>query len=81
MRPDGMGRCGSLMASTSRSYQSLMAWLMAHTSGPAKIMPVKAVYQFVENGNAGGTTPQAKAHMGGNHVIGFSSSRMADGAG
>ena len=39
MRPDGIGRCGSLMASTWRSNQSFTAWLVAHTSGPASSTP------------------------------------------
>ena len=37
--PTGIGRFGSLMASTWRSNQSLTAWLVAHTSGPASTTP------------------------------------------
>ena len=39
MRPEGMGRVGSLMASTWRSNQSLAAWLLAQTIGPDSAMP------------------------------------------
>ena len=45
MRPDGMGRFGSLMASTWRSNQSLTAWLVPHTSGPASRMPASTSAQ------------------------------------
>ena len=76
-----MGRFGSLMASTSRSYQSLTAWLVAQTSGPASRMPAKATRQWCCSPTPDETTPHPNAHMGGNHVIGFKSSRTAAGAG
>ena len=81
MRPEGIGRFGSLMASTWRSYQSLTAWLMAQTSGPARMMPTMAITAFSSSGAPEARTPQAKAHMGGNQVMGFSNSRTAAGAG
>jgi hypothetical protein len=78
MRPDGIGRFGSLIASTCRSNQSFTAWLVAQTMGPAKTKPPNT------NGHCSGmdwpedTTPQANAHMGGNQVTGLSSSKTAD---
>ena len=81
MRPDGIGRCGSLIASTSRSYQSLTAWLVAQTSGPASRMPATATGQCCGSATPDETTPQPNAHIGGNQVIGLKSSRMAEGAG
>jgi hypothetical protein len=39
------------------------------------------MYQFDKIGTPDATTPQAKAHIGGNHVTGFRSSKTADGAG
>ena len=81
MRPDGMGRCGSLMASTWRSNQSFTAWLVAHTSGPASSTPSTISGQRPASGTPEATTPQAKAHIGGNQVIGLSNSATADGAG
>ena len=74
MRPDGMGRLGSLMASTWRSYQSLTAWLVAHTNGPANATPTSANGQLLCKGTPDATTPQANAHIGGNHVTGLNSS-------
>ena len=41
MRPDGMTRFGSLIASTWRSNQSLTAWLVPQISGPARSMPAR----------------------------------------
>ena len=81
MRPDGIGRLGSLIASTSRSYQSLAAWLVAQTKGPARTIPTKATSQCPASPTPEETTPQPKAHMGGNQVMGFSSSSTAAGAG
>ncbi len=81
MRPDGIGRFGSLMASTSRSHQSLIAWLIAQTSGPASTMPVSAMRPLARIGWPEETTPQANAHIGGNQVIGFNSSSTAEGSG
>jgi hypothetical protein len=76
-----MGLWGSLMASTSRSCQSLMAWLMAQTRGPASSTPVSATGHCAATGTPDDATPQANAHIGGNQVTGLSSSRTADGAG
>jgi hypothetical protein len=39
------------------------------------------MYQFARIGTPDDTTPHANAHIGGNHVIGFSSSSTAEGAG
>jgi hypothetical protein len=74
MRPEGMGRLGSLMASTCRSNQSFTAWLLAHTKGPHSTKPAKISSAWSEKLWPEATTPQAKAHMGGNHVMGLSSS-------
>eukprot|EP00962_Isochrysis_galbana_P004571 scaffold1246_cov117-Isochrysis_galbana.AAC.3 len=41
--PDGIGRYGSLMASSSRSYQSLMVWVKPHRMGPERVMAHKAL--------------------------------------
>ena len=81
MRPDGIGRCGSLMASTWRSNQSLTAWLVAQTSGPASSTPISRTGQASSGDTPDATTPQAKAHIGGNQVIGLSSSATVDSAG
>ena len=81
MRPDGIGRCGSLIASTCRSNQSLAAWLVAHTKGPASAIPMAARAHLSCKGTPEATTPQAKAHIGGNQVIGFSNSATTGHAG
>jgi hypothetical protein len=80
MRPDGITRPGSLIASTWRSHQSLAAWLMPRTSGPARMIPTAVIAQLPEI-MPEDTAPQAKAHSGGNHVIGLRSSSTAPGAG
>ena len=80
-RPDGMGRFGSLMASTSRSYQSLTTWLVAHTKGPVRITPAMSRSQCSAMLTPEDTTPHVKAHMGGNHVMGCSTSSIAFGCG
>ena len=79
--PRGSGGCGSLIASTSRSNQSFTAWLVAQTRGPASTTPAasRPSRPSVEAPEA--TTPQAKAHIGGNQVIGLRSSATAEGAG
>ena len=77
--PEGMGRSGSLMASTSRSYQSLTAWLVAQIRGPARAIPATTTVQCAGAKSPLETTPQPNAHMGANHVIGLSSSRTAAG--
>jgi len=81
MRPDGMGRVGSLMASTCRSNQSLTAWLVAHNSGPHSTTPVTIAGHRPCVEMPDDTTPQPKAHMGGNHVIGLSNSNTTGGVG
>ena len=42
--------------------------------GPAKTMPTRTSIQRSENGMPEATTPQPKAHIGGNHVMGLSNS-------
>ena len=81
MRPEGMGRWGSLMASTWRSNQSLTAWLVAQTAGPASSTPASTRPRRPSSDCPEATTPHPKAHIGGNQVIGFSSSATAEGAG
>lgn len=74
MRPEGIGLWGSLMASTWRSNQSLTAWLLAQTSGPASRTPVTITSHRPSGDTPDAITPQQNAHIGGNHVIGFSNS-------
>ena len=81
MRPDGIGRCGSLMASTCRSNQSFTAWLVAHTKGPAKAIPMAASNHFPSIATPEATRPQATAHIGGNQVIGLNNSVTAESCG
>ena len=81
MRPLGIGRLGSLMASTWRSNQSFTAWLVAQTIGPARMTPINASHQRSPKGTPDATTPQAKAHIGGNQVIGLNSSATAGHSG
>jgi hypothetical protein len=69
------------MASTWRSNQSLTAWLVAHTSGPASATPAVINSHLPSGATPEATTPQENAHIGGNHVIGFRSSATAPGAG
>ncbi len=45
--------------------------------GPASRTPSAAISQRSESGTPDETTPQAKAHIGGNQVTGFNSSRTA----
>jgi hypothetical protein len=49
--------------------------------GPANTMPLKINQTWSANGCPDDTTPQAKAHMGGNQVTGLSSCKTADGWG
>ena len=58
-----------------------MAWLMAQTSGPARMTPISATCQFAAMGTPDEITPQANAHMGGNQVIGFNSASVSANAG
>jgi hypothetical protein len=59
----------------------LTAWLVAHTKGPANTMPTKASSHLPSMATPEATTPQAKAHMGGNQVMGLNSSVTADSVG
>jgi hypothetical protein len=70
-----------LIASTCRSNQSFTAWLVAHTNGPASSTPQITSCQRPSSGTPEATTPHAKAHMGGNQVIGLKSSVMAERVG
>src|ERR1700754_2354814 len=81
MRPDGIGRSGSLMASTCRSYQSFTAWLVPHTIGPASNTPATINVQRWPGATPDETMPQPSAHIGGNQVIGFSNSSTTEGVG
>src|SRR5579875_2139179 len=85
MRPEGIGRSGSLIASTWRSNQSFTAWLVPQTSGPESRMPPATSAQRPPTGALADTTPQPNAHIGANQVTGLSSSstagiRLAGGA-
>ena len=81
MRPEGMGRFGSLIASTALAHQSVTAWLVAQTRGPASMTPAGTKDQRERAGTPEETMPQPKAHIGANQVIGFKSSRTAAGLG
>src|SRR6478672_223331 len=81
MRPEGIGRFGSLMASTCRSYQSFTAWLVPHTIGPASSTPATISGQRCPGEMPDETMPHPNAHIGGNQVIGFNSSRTTRGDG
>jgi len=48
--------------------------------GPARRIPLRRIDQFAAIPSPVDTTPQAKAHMGGNQVTGFMSGRIADGS-
>jgi hypothetical protein len=81
IRPDGMGRSGSLIASTKRSHQSLIIWLVPHTNGPVSNSPAAKKIQFWDRDAPDEITPQPKAHMGGNHVMGLDRATMSRSAG
>ena len=81
IRPDGIGRSGSLIASTCRSHQSFAAWLIPQTTGPARIIPATTRPGEDVKGTPDATAPQRNAQTGGNHVIGFTSVMTADGDG
>ena len=70
MRPDGIGRSGSLMASTWRSNQSFTAWLVPQTIGRPARTPPATTAQLPVDGTPEETTPQPNAHIGANQVIG-----------
>ena len=78
--PEGYGRSGLLMASTSRSYQSLTAWLVSQIKGPASATPRQRL-SGAQGRIARLEAATPTAHMGANHVIGLSSSRTAAGLG
>jgi hypothetical protein len=59
----------------------LTAWLVAHTKGPASSTPMITMPQRPVMAAPDATTPHPKAHIGGNHVMGFNNSAMAEGAG
>ena len=77
----GMGRRGSLIASTPRSNQSFTAWLVPHTSGPVSAMPSSRNGQCAPKGTPAETVPHRNAQIGGNQVIGFNSSITSRGRG
>src|ERR1700744_5890640 len=81
MRPDGIGRSGSLMASTWRSNQSCPPGRFAPPGGPASSTPAITVGQRCPTLAPDEMMPQPKAHIGGNQVIGLSSSRTTSGEG
>ncbi len=58
IRPEGIGRSGSLIASTCRSHQSFAAWLIPQTTGPARITPRSTSQGRSESGAPEETTPQ-----------------------
>ena len=49
--------------------------------GPARITPATSKCQRPSKETPVAITPQAKAHIGGNQVMGLSNSKIADGAG
>mgnify|MGYP005670772131 FL=1 len=69
--PEGIGLLGSLIASTSLSHQSLIAWLMPQTIGPDKINPINNMIDVSNEIFELDTAPHKNAHIGGNQVIGF----------
>ena len=73
-----MGRFGSLMASTWRSNQSLIAWLVPQTIGPARTTPAESAANVQDKPNPDETTPHPKAHIGANQVIGCRISKAAE---
>src|SRR6478672_5094727 len=81
MRPDGIGRSGSFIASTWRSNQSLTAWLVPHTKGPVSAMPAITKAQRPLGELPEETIPHPNAQIGGNQVIGLSSSSTSAGLG
>lgn len=81
IRPDGMGRSGSLIPSTSRSNQSFTAWLLAQTRGPATRIPRRVTGHRESNGTPEEIAPHRNAHIGGNQVTGLKSSSTALGSG
>jgi hypothetical protein len=57
-RPEGIGRFGSLIASTCRSHQSLAAWLIPQTTGPARSTPSATSHQASPGQTPAETMPQ-----------------------
>ncbi len=54
---------------------------MPHTTGPASSTPITISGQCSPSDCPDETTPHMKAHIGGNQVMGFSSSSTVAGAG
>ena len=75
------GESASLIASTLRSNQSLTAWLVAQSKGPHSVTPARIAGQRRCQTGPADTTPQQNAHMGGNQVMGLSSSSTTEAAG
>ena len=69
--PEGIGLLGSLIASTSLSHQSFIAWLIPQTIGPDNINPINNSIDVSSEIFELETAPQRNAHIGGNQVIGF----------
>jgi hypothetical protein len=59
----------------------LTAWLVAHNKGPHKITPETMTGQRPRKEAPAETMPQQNAHIGGNQVMGFSSSSTTAGDG
>ena len=76
--PDGIGRFGSLIRSTSLSYQSFTAWLIPQMIGPERMSPKTVIKRVFKDRLEVDTAPQRKAHIGGNHVTGLMSVRTAN---
>ena len=76
--PDGIGRVGSLIESTSLSYQSFTAWLIPQIIGPDSRSPTSVIHRVSSDKFELETAPQRKAHIGGNHVTGLMSANMAE---
>ena len=79
MRPEGIGRFGSLIASTCAVEPVVDRLAGAADQRPGQQRcPATISGQRPVAGSPEETTPQANAHIGANQVIGFSSSRQAD---
>ncbi len=63
------------MVSPRRSHRSLTASLAAYAVGPAKTTPAIAMRRRLASDRPDDPMPQAKAHMGANHVVGLRNSR------
>ena len=58
-----------------------ISWLVPQTIGPASSTPTMIVGHRWPGETPEDTIPHPSAHIGGNQVIGFNSSRTTDGAG